>query len=73
MAYPTKNDLIRAEEVGRIQLENMVRVLDLFNTSVAASFNSKPEKKEDDSASYELGQRALGRPVSDRCNAVCDA
>ena len=51
MAYPTKNDLIRAEELGRIQLENMVRVLDLFNTSVEASFNSKPEKKEDDSAS----------------------
>ena len=51
MAYPTKNDLIRAEEVGRIQLENMVRVLDLFNTSVEASFNSTPEKKEADSAS----------------------
>lgn len=68
MAYPTKNDLIRAGEVGRIQLENMVRVLDLFNTLVEtdtecgciksvrvcnyhASFNSKPGKKEDDSAS----------------------
>jgi hypothetical protein len=51
VTYPTKNDLIRAEEVGRIQLENMVRVLDIFNASVEAAVNPKPEKKEDDSAS----------------------
>jgi len=29
----------------------MVRVLDLFNASVEAAVNPKPEKKEDDSAS----------------------
>jgi len=52
VTFPTKEELLRIKERSRLQLENMVRVLDLFNASVEASMNP-PEHKEDANASRE--------------------
>ena len=55
MPIPTRKELLRAEELGRIQFDNMVLVLHLFNASVEASMNTPPEKKEDANATKKLG------------------
>ena len=54
MSKQTKPKIPKAEQAGTVHLEHMVKVLDIFNALVEASYNTPP-KKEDANASEKLG------------------
>lgn len=54
MSETKKQESPKAEQASTVHLEHMVKVLDIFNALVEASYNTPP-KKEDANASEKLG------------------
>ena len=52
MENPIKKEPLSPDELLKIRLENMVKVLDVFDASIRASFN-ETSKKDDTNASSE--------------------